>query len=397
MGKRKNQKKRKPQYSLTLSPEEEGLLHSLLEKQNELAPSTIAEKLSSPAFAQAMVERLPVDHPEGPDLILAIGNAFDGKSLKKAIKKWFFRRRQKGLPVPDLVTDRETPLPLTQPLESEPEAFLGPIDGFGSRAVFITIPQMPKGVDVGLGILNDRDGILEFIFGRYSKKRMREVKDLFFEKAGVMLQTSLSHARAALENAYALKEAEPDATASGYRQLRPWLLENVPSLPGPLVYEHMDSENISRDILTDSQIKKLLDHPHLQSWIIDPDTIEPILDEIQNAKDSPILVSEEQRARRINEVKESAVSKIYPESERRRLKGRLEEMAYVFLKSEEEEFARLSLAAALSLDEKDSVIAVNPFLMALVERTLGFYTKAAERMGRAEPDGAAAPGSIIIP
>lgn len=397
MGKRKSQKKRKPQYSLPLSPEEEGLLRSILEKQNELAPSTIAEKLSSPALARALVERLPVDHPEGPDLILAIEDAFDGKHLKKAAKKWFFRRRQKGLPIPELKTHTETPLPVKQALESAPEAFLGPIDGLGNRAVFITVPQMPKGVDVGLGILNDREGILEFIFGRYSKKRMREVKALFFEKAGLMVGTSISHAAAILENAYEQRETGPDAAASGYLQLRPWLLENASPLPGPVVYEQIDSGSISQVILTDSQIKKLLDHPRLQSWTIDPDQIQPILDEIENAQESPILVSEEQRVGRIHEIEESAVSKIYSDSERRRLKGRLEEMAYVFLKTEEEKFARLSLAAALSLDKKDSILGVNPFLMALVERTLDFYAEAAERIGKTDPEGAASPGSIIVP
>jgi len=35
--------------------------------------------------------------------------------------------------------------------------------------------------------------------------------------------------------------------------------------------------------------------------------------------------------------------------------------------------------------------------MALVERTLGFYAEAIEKMGKTDPGGAATPGSIIVP
>jgi len=53
-----------------------------------------------------------------------------------------------------------------------------------------------------------------------------------------------------------------------------------------------------------------------------------------------------------------------------RLKYRLEEMAYVFLKSTEENLGRLCLAAASSLAEKESPIKVNLFIQYLMERSL---------------------------
>lgn len=397
MGKRKTQKKRKSKQLLTLSPEEEKQLHSLLQNQKGLDPSAIVESLSGPAFAQALVENLPLDHPEGPDLVLTIGDAFDEKRLKKTVKKWLFKRKQKGLSVPELHPQRETPFTITPSAESDPDAFLGPIDGFGSRAVFISIPQIPQGTDVGLGIVNDREGILEFIFGRYSKKRMREVKALFFEQTGLMVKTPVSHAGTILEKAYGQKEADLDASANGYRRLRPWLLENVDLLERPAIYGHLSAESITKDILTDSQTRKLLIHPLMQSWIIDPDQIAPILEEIKNAKESPILVSEEQKAARISEIKKTALSDIYSDSERARLKSRLEEMAYVFVKSEEEEYAQFSLAATLSLDEKDSILGVNLFLMALMDRTLDLYARATAKADRPDTEKVDEPGSIIVP
>jgi hypothetical protein len=55
-------------------------------------------------------------------------------------------------------------------------------------------------------------------------------------------------------------------------------------------------------------------------------------------------------------------------------------MAYVFLKSNNEEnLARLCLAAASSLAEKESPIKVNPFIKFLMERSLAYYLKSSVR------------------
>ncbi|MBP1741013.1 MAG: hypothetical protein H6Q48_3306 [Deltaproteobacteria bacterium] len=66
---------------------------------------------------------------------------------------------------------------------------------------------------------------------------------------------------------------------------------------------------------------------------------------------------------------------LFSEARRLSLKYRLEEMAYVFLKSTERNLAHLCLAAASSLAEKESPIKVNPFIEFLMERSLAYYLK----------------------
>ena len=72
-------------------------------------------------------------------------------------------------------------------------------------------------------------------------------------------------------------------------------------------------------------------------------------------------------------------------------------MAYFFFKLEKEEMARLSLMAALSLDEKDSPLLINPFLDAIMDRSLAFHMQAAQ--DTQEPKGLIedSPSNIIIP
>jgi hypothetical protein len=142
------------------------------------------------------------------------------------------------------------------------------------------LPQLPKGVDLGLGVINDEKGMIQFVFGRYSKKRAREVKEVFFERLTHMVETSLAHVATALETAYAHQKESLGDEAKDYLQLRPWILDNVTLLDRSPIYDLIPLDSVSEKILTDSQIHKLLDHRLMESWIIEPSELKPMVDEI---------------------------------------------------------------------------------------------------------------------
>jgi hypothetical protein len=393
--KKKKHQKKNPRDLPPLTPEQETLVKALLQDLGGIDRSRIKDRIPSPRIAHALIERMPAGAPEGIGLILAMREAFDRKDVQKAIKKALFRLRQRGIAIPAPDTP---PTPSALPArgtQGEPDAFLGTIDGFGNRPVFVALPQFPKGFDVGMGILNDELGIQEFLFGRYSKKRMKEVKDLFFERFSPMTATSLSHAATVLEGAYGRNEGGTGESVNDYLQLRPWILENVPIPDRSPVFTELNLE-ISSGELTPSRLERLLAHPLMESWIIDPEKISPLIREISEAEQSPILVSEGQKVNRISEIKEKAVSEFFPDSKRALYKNRLEEMAYVFLKEEDEPYARICLAAAASLNETSPLLGTSPFLMALVDRTLDMFQKDMEIGDEAAPlhnDST----SIIIP
>jgi len=161
VGKKKRPKKRKSQDLLKLSPEEEIALNSLLENLKDINLSTIDQQIPSPQLARALLERLSVDDPGSADIILAIKDAFDEKIVQKTIKKTFFRFKQKLITFPYLELPKETPFLIKKTDKDEPVAYLGPYDGFGNRGIFIILPQIPKGIDVGMGILNDEEGFIQ--------------------------------------------------------------------------------------------------------------------------------------------------------------------------------------------------------------------------------------------
>jgi hypothetical protein len=395
--KKKKNPKKKRRSSPSLSPEEQARLDALLQDLDVLHGLDLKTHIPGPSFAQALIEALPLDASQTPRLLVVLKEAFDDKNVQKAVKKAAFKLRQRGTPMPELEVREETPFIIQKREKEEPVAFLGSIDGVGSRAVFIGLPQMAKGVDLGMGVVNDEQGIMEFSFGRYSKKQVKEVQAIFFDKVRPVVETTLAHAATVLETAYRDKGAARRNASRNYLQLRPWLLEHVSLLENAPIYEFLSLDSAPQEMLTPSQMERLLGHDLFKTWIVDPDELKPVVAEVIKVEESPILVSEAQKMERINQIKEDALVRLYPDDKRRRIQKRLEEMAYVFLKLEEEALARLAVAAALSFNEKDTRFQVNPILKALLERTLNLLLPGSRESGRSkEPEGGPPP-SIIVP
>ena len=378
MKKKRKIKKKKTQDLPQLSAEEEVLLDSLLSNLNDINLDNIIDYVHGPELARALIERLPADDEAAVQVLLAIKGTFEGKDIQKAVKKAIFRLKRNGVLIPDQTEEKGPLLTFGKPETEEPNAYLGPIDGIGSRGVLIMLPQIPRGVDVGIGVTSSEEGITYFIYERCGKKRSRELKDLFFQYNGNVVETSLSHAATVMEKAYRKNELKTGETAGDYLRLRPWILENVSLLSRPAIYDFIQPEDFSEDLLTESAMERLLGHDLLETWIIIPEKIEPVLEEILGVEGSPIIISEDQKRNRVNEIKEKALRDLFPDEERMSLKGDLEEMAYLFFRLGDEKTSLLSIAAASTLDEKDSIIRVNPFLRAYLERSLDYYTNMQE-------------------
>jgi len=289
----KSKKTKKGSGASLLTPEEQRSLDALLGDLSQLDPSRLADQTPGPHFAEALVEKLPTGDPETPRILLGLRTLFHEKSLQKAIKKAAFRLRQKGIVLPEQ-QDPTVPVPKTgKAAESDILAYVGPIDGTGSRPVFVSVPQMPAGVDVAVGVVNDEEGIIEFAFTRHSKKRMKEIKEIFFSKLPHMVETTLSHAAAVLERAYQAKGPGLNESARAYLHFRPWLLQHSARIERPVVYDFLPPDTISSDLLTESQIKRLFAHELMASWMTDLKSLRSLIAEIRKAEESRLFISKD--------------------------------------------------------------------------------------------------------
>jgi hypothetical protein len=389
--------RKKPSHPPELTPQEASLLNKFVEDIKNTDPAQTLARISDARLAQIFIESLPLHDESVVPYLLALNETYSDKRVRKAIKRAVYRLRKKGVSVASL--DEKGPsLSVLKPFQrEEPVAYLGPVDGVGSRGVLMTVHRGAKGQETAVGVVSDEQGIQQFVFSASSKKRFREIKEYLNQIAGPLVETSLSHAATVLEIAYASHVAlYPDAPKD-YLGLRPWLLEAVSLRPRPMIYDLVPEPSVSDDILTDSQLEKLFAHPLMKSWIVEFEPLRPFMKDLMEVEKSPIVLTEFQQSDRIAEIMDKATREIFPAPKRAAVKNRLEEMAYVFFKLEEPEYTKICLIAAQTLGRQETRFKKNAVIEFLLERSLDFYGDATKEGAGEEAVIKKASPQIILP
>ncbi|MFH1241973.1 MAG: hypothetical protein V1689_06365 [Pseudomonadota bacterium] len=373
---KKKSKKKSPFPNLQSSDED--LIASFMQDFGNTEPGQIVARVPNALIAHALVERLPLDESSVP-FLTAIDEKFQDKGVRKAVKRVLFKLKNKGLPVDDFQSKGGVSAPILKPpQEEEPVALLGPLDMKGSRAVLVTLGRTMRGIDGGMGIVSDEEGIKQFACGAFSKKVLKGIKEQLSQEAGFLVETTLAHATSVLEEAYRRHLELHSEAPEEYLELRPRLLNVGPPLDTPAIYGFITEDSVSQRPLTDSQIEKLFQNELMEPWVVDFEDLRPFMEDISKMDDSPIILTQTQKADRAREIEEKCMEQLFPASKRAILRRRLEEMAYIFFKLGQEDFSRLSLAAGLSMGGEDSILRKNPVVEHLVRRSLDFYNEIME-------------------
>lgn len=402
MAKKKGSKKKKRRSLPPLSPDQSERLESALEAPERIALDTVRANLPDDAVAAAFLERLPAGDPALVPVLTAVRDAFPEKSVQKAARKAAFRFEQRGTAVPRSPSAEEPAVRFQGTAEQgQPFAFLTPTDGIGVRGVLLALPRAPKGIELGAALVSDEAGILQYAGGTFSKKKAALARDDFLKEFDHVVPASPEHALSVLEQA---QRAKPDAPGSApYLQARPWLLDRITPAEESPARTLIPVEEEDR-VFTESMAARLLGHEILAPWMVDPREARSLAEEVREAENSPIHLSEDQQERRIDEIKRAWIRDHFFGDRRERLRLRLEETAYVLHHLNDPELARLARIAARSLQDPESPFDVHPLLRLMTERTVSLFHMGLEEAGfleesggEADPDTGDGPSGLIIP
>jgi hypothetical protein len=137
-----------------------------------------------------------------------------------------------------------------------------------------------------------------------------------------------------------------------------------------LIYNHLQSDDIADD---DRILKKggdLLKADLFSSWKIEEEQIRPYADEVWEAEESKIVLNPAQKEVRFQAIYQKALTELFSGERKFLYQRRLEEMAYILLKSGKEEEAKISVSVAMDLEKPLNPIQPNPFLFQLVIKSI---------------------------
>ncbi len=305
------------------------------------------------------------------------------KKVRKVIKRSLYRLKSKGIAVEAILSDKEKPV--LRPLQAESkEGFASGIDSLGQRLLWLIIPHPGRGLTVIHGIVSDQDGIVDFSQDEMTRKGFRSFFGEIREKNPFpFVEMEPSYVGFLFTQASQLNFAKNASLPQDYLRAKSEIEGIKKDYARPLIYSHLQADEIAGD---DRMLKKgtdLLKADVYSSWRIEEEQIRPYADEVWEAEESKIVLNQAQKEARFQAIYLKALTDLFPEEKKALYRRRLEEMAYVLLKSGREEEAEISLSMAMDLEKPLNPIQPNPFLFQLVIMSIfGLLAEAYEKKSK---------------
>jgi len=342
--------------------------------------------------AEALIAALGDSRAEAAGPVLeAIATTAPGKDVRKAARRALHRLRGSGLDVRVPVAVAAEPAATTATdVQRVVRALVSPIDGMGSRLLWLVLERPHGGLLVFNLVLNDLTGLKDAFVTEMTSRRFEA------DLKGWHERTEMSAID--IPSEYGLALLSEDLVLSGESQtplprdfvMRRGVLGELPPPPtDALIHQHISRGQVllMPNLLDESAA--LLDEVELAGWLFGYDEVKSFVRELRQVAESRLIVTTEPREQRLQRVMTNAIDTLYTPALRRALRRRLEEMAYIFWTTNRERSARRAVAAAFAIGDTGSLHG-HPLLRAMVERSIDMAIQL-ERAGQ-PPDPLAGQG-----
>lgn len=336
----------------------------------EILKNTSEYLKQEPCLTIHIIEALArIPTPETAQLLIGIMGKLDEKQVIKSIKRTLYKLKQKGVRWEEKAP-KDEPI-LRPPKPAEPQGYLGAIDSTGSRIIVTARSQPLRGLLVVFSIVNDLEGIQQFNLKEFSKKGFKEfVKSSLSSADFPIVDTPGAYCIHILKEASSLHQGLSKPLPRGYHDAEKEFKDITWDEPAPIIYQYIKEDEIKDrpHLLKDSvNLHKIMP---FSAWFLNAQELQKYASSITEAQQSKIVLRPDQKEARLNAIYRDALQELFPEDKRFLWKRRLEEMAYVLLKTGKEDEARTSLSAAIDLNNPFSPIDPNPFIWNLLLKSI---------------------------
>ncbi|MFW6115040.1 MAG: hypothetical protein ACOC6E_01950 [Thermodesulfobacteriota bacterium] len=344
-------------------------------QEQGVPPHEIFKKLSidlqeEAPLAVALIDALTtLPSIDTAQLLVKMREETHDKKVIKAIKRSLYRLKQKGVTWEEKPSEEKPAF--APPKPAEPEGYLSPIDAAGSRIIAAarTIPQ--RGLWVIFSIASDVEGIQQLTVNQFTRKEFRSfLRDSLSSEEFPVIEAPGAYCIHLLKEAKALTQSLSRPLPQGFDEAISRFRDVVWDEPGAIIYRYIKEDEIKDIPYLLQESARLHAVMPFASWYLEEQEVGKYAAQIAEAEQSKIVLRPDQKEARINAVYRQAMEELFPEEKRLLWKRRLEEMAYVLLKTGNEDEARQALSAAVDLKKPLSAIEPNLFIWNLVLKSI---------------------------
>jgi hypothetical protein len=298
-------------------------------------------------------------------------------SIRREIRRALFRLKQHGIEPPAASVE---PTSIAPAQNSDVSAMLSPIDSEGARIVWIVKPRMQGGVLRMWALVSDREGLVGSQNTGLTRRELKSEREELERRAAMKLvDADWRVADFIACEAYRNTPEARRAQVGNFLALRTQMI----AAPPPAEFVHPVYSELAAEIASEPSVE-LLKEPELLEWRLPDTLIKPYVDEINSAGESVIVLSPLHKQERVNAVIDRAAAEILGGDNARRIRRRLEDIAYYMARDKRRTQAGWAAAAAARL--RDGIdVTRNLFFQALIRTQLGTLAAAEQEKAAEEP------------
>ncbi|MGA7872341.1 MAG: hypothetical protein WCA22_15755 [Candidatus Binatus sp.] len=301
-------------------------------------------------------------------------------ALRREVRRALYKLKHHGIEAPESSAQVAHTPHDNATEKSEITAMLSPIDGEGARIVWLVKPRVQGGVIRMWALISERDGLVGAQNTGLSRRELKSERDELERRAQVKLVDA--DWRVADFIACEAWRNTPDSRrgqVGNFLTLRSELIASPP----PTELLHPIYDELAAETAGEPSVE-LLKEPELLEWRIPDMLLKPYVDEIARAGESVIVMSPLHKQERVNAVIDRATAELLSGDNGRRIRRRLEDIAYYLARVGRRTQAGWAAAAAARLRDGIDVTKVL-FFQAFIRTQLGTVAAAEQQKAEEEP------------
>lgn len=335
------------------------------------------------ALAEAAIEALGnVGALSAADALAELVEELTDKDLRTAARRAAHRLATRGI--------RAQPRGAARPAFGGPTATLyravaSAYDGTGTRSLWLSA-ERALGAAYRIVIqLNDVAGLTECEGRDTSRKRMAEQETAMRgQDPAAWAELPVEYGRQLVQAGVELARAAGHALPVHYALWAPIIGEAEPPFGEALIYREINAFEAQMHPTWQSEAAQLFEQPEIESWFFLPEQVKKWAGRLEEGPAQRLVITPETEEGRHARILREAIAELLPPAALHGLRRRLEETAYIFLRTDRDLDARRAVATAVTIEQERPLRPPHPFLRLLIERSIDIALRV-ERSGAQPP------------